>query len=123
MPDALIAVVDDDDMVRRATSSFLRSLGYETVLFTGPEAFLASDASGVDCIVSDVQMPGMSGLEMHRMLRERGQPIPVVLMTAYLTKETNDYARNAEIVALLEKPLVTEDLIAAVGKALATRSA
>ena len=80
----MIAIVDDDKAVRTATASLLRSFGYETRVFASAEDFLAA---GMDktaaCLITDVQMPGVGGMELQRILAARKCPIPVLFMTAY----------------------------------------
>ena len=80
----VIAIVDDDKAVRTATASLLRSFGYETRVFASAEDFLAA---GMDttaaCLITDLQMPGIGGMELQRILAARKCPIPILFMTAY----------------------------------------
>ena len=115
---ATIAVVDDEALVRSATASLLRSLGYQATAFASADAFLECADTPFDCLISDVQMPGLSGLDLHRRLRADGNPLPVVLMTAHATAAVGGYAADSDVVALLEKPIDTDALIAAVGRAV-----
>jgi two-component system, LuxR family, response regulator FixJ len=117
---AMIAVVDDEALVRAAIASLLRSLGYQATAFESAGDFLAGSDTGFDCLVSDVQMPDMSGLDLHRRLRARGSALPVVLMTAHATPAVDSYAAASDVAALLEKPIDPDALIAAVQKAIAT---
>ena len=76
---ALVAVVDDDAAVRVAISSLLRSAGYRCATFNSGEGFLASDrASEIDCILLDIRMPGMSGIDLHLALTRMMHPAPVI---------------------------------------------
>ena len=69
----VIAIVDDDESFRRATTSFVRSLGYGTAAFDSAEAFLKSDrVNDADCLITDVQMPGMTGIELQGRLLQQG---------------------------------------------------
>lgn len=80
----LISVVDDDESVREALPDLLREFGFAVEAFSSGDAFLASDAVGrTDCLVLDVKMPGMSGLDLQRALAHRQQTIPIVFITAH----------------------------------------
>ena len=80
----VIAVVDDNEAFRRATMSFIRSLGYAVVQFASAEAFLKSDClHETDCLISDVQMPGMNGVELQDKLIAQGHHLPIIFMTAF----------------------------------------
>ena len=80
----VIAIVDDDESFRRATVSFIRSLGYATAAFASAEAFLHSDCGyDVDCLITDVQMPGMSGIQLQSHLLEQGRKLPIIFVTAF----------------------------------------
>jgi FixJ family two-component response regulator len=107
-----VAVVDDDDAVLDATSSFLEALGYDALAFSSGEAFLASDAGGdVSCLLTDVNMPGISGLELQDRVRRLRPALPIILMTAL----TDDAVRRRALAGgahdLLRKPLAADDLI------------
>src|ERR1700733_16034967 len=78
----LIGVIDDDESVRDALGSLLRSAGYKCEVFPSAEAFLESGRlTATDCVVLDVQMPGLSGLELHLRLREMRCSVPVIFVT------------------------------------------
>ncbi len=79
----LVAVVDDDNSVRIALGSLLRSLGYRAVLFASAEEFLAERPDGLDCLVCDIKMPGMTGWDLVEGLRARGQSVPTIMITAF----------------------------------------
>lgn len=82
--EVVIAVVDDDASVRGALSRFLKSLGYHAMAFERAEEFLASNQRGnAACLIADVQMPGMTGPELHAKLVASGEPIPTIFITAY----------------------------------------
>lgn len=107
-----VAVVDDDEAVLDATSSFLEALGYDALAFNSGEAFLASDAGGgVSCLLTDVNMPGISGLELQDRVRQLRPALPIIMMTAL----TDDALRRRALAGgardLLRKPLAADDLI------------
>ena len=106
----LIAVVDDDDDVRTALGDLLRSLGYTTLLFQTADRFLASGViDKVDCIISDVQMPGSSGLQLARVMQSR--KVPTILITAFPTPEVELQAEAVGVLRLLVKPFDSSLLI------------
>lgn len=116
----IIAIVDDDPSVRIATASLLRSFGLETTTFSSAEAFLAFiETQPIGCLVSDIQMDGISGMELSQILHDRGDTTPVILMTAYPDQRIRDRAMEAGAVAFLGKPFEGKDLIACIEQALA----
>lgn len=108
----VVTIVDDDEAVRLGVDNLLRSLGYRTSVFDSAEAFLQGHAAGdTACVVSDVQMAGMSGIELQGLLRRREPGVPVILMSGYTD-------RSAELKALadgarffLHKPFDADALI------------
>ena len=106
-----IAIVDDDDLVRSATASLVRSLGEAAIGFSSARAFLDADLDGVVCVISDVQMPGMSGIEMLQELRRRPSAPPLMLMTSFPSDKLREQADAAGAIAFLEKPVSGSDLI------------
>lgn len=112
---ATIAVVDDDESVRTALNSLLRSSGYEVRTYGGALQFLDSKAPAhTHCLVCDIQMPGMSGIELHRHLIERGWRIPTLFITAYPQLA----ADVPGLVACLPKPCDANNLLACIDVAL-----
>ena len=102
----IISIVDDDELVRKATSSLVRSLGWETFVFASAEAFLESTQIGeMTCLITDERMPGMSGTELHARLRERGLVLPVIFVTAYPTAALREKVMTSGALALLAKPV------------------
>ncbi len=92
-PHVMIAVVDDDKGVCRATRSLLRSLGRRVVTFTAPDAFLKSEElHETSCLITDVHMPGISGVELQARLKAEGHRIPVIVMTAFPDDRVRDRA-------------------------------
>ncbi|MGB2659407.1 MAG: response regulator, partial [Pseudolabrys sp.] len=101
----MIAIVDDDDSFRRATTSFVRSLGYGTATFDSAEAFLGSDSiHDTDCLITDVQMPGMTGIELQDRLIAQGHRLPVIFITAFPEMTARAQALAAGAVGFLAKP-------------------
>jgi FixJ family two-component response regulator len=116
----LVAIVDDDESHRRATQSLLRAAGFSTVVFGDAESFLSSAIhASTACLVTDMRMPGMSGLELYQALVASGETIPTVLVTAYTDDLTRLKARNAGITCFLGKPFAVEDLLECIRNALA----
>ncbi|HBZ92711.1 MAG TPA: hypothetical protein DEO91_03145 [Pseudomonas sp.] len=119
LPHDLISIIDDDASLRLATSSLLRSMGYITEFFANAEDFLGSgDLSRFACVVADIQMPGMSGIDLtHKLIAANGQA-KVVLMTARTESDIHKRARESGAVCLLQKPFAADSLLKCVGKAL-----
>ncbi len=115
----IIAVVDDDRSMRHSMRVFLRSLGYFADAFESAEQFLESgrlrDAS---CLISDVRMPGMTGLELQQRLHAIGCDIPVIFITAFADDKLRDDALKAGAVGFLHKPFREDSLLACLGEAL-----
>ena len=119
----IIAIVDDDDSFRHATMSFIRSLGYAVAEFASAEAFLKSDRlAEADCVISDVQMPGMNGVELQGKLIAQGYHLPFIFMTAFPEIRARTKALAAGAIGFLAKPFNDEMLIACLSKALGARS-
>lgn len=107
-----IAIVDDDEDVLDATAGFLESLGYQTVSFNSAEAFLASpDRTCIFCLLTDVNMPGLSGLELQATLKSIDPSVPVIMMTALRDDELRQRAILGGARELLRKPVMADDLI------------
>jgi FixJ family two-component response regulator len=118
----VIAIVDDDESFRRATTSFIRSLGYTTLQFASAEAFLKSDRlHDTDCLISDVQMPGMNGIELQSKLVVQGYRLPIIFVTAFSEMRARAQALAAGAIGFLAKPFSDEELIACLNEALAGR--
>jgi FixJ family two-component response regulator len=116
----LVAIVDDDKSIRNATSDLLRSAGFSTATFEDAESFLASASRATAaCLVADMRMPGMTGLELYKALVADGGGIPTVLITAHPEELTQSRAREAGITCYLSKPFAPDDLLACVRRALA----
>ena len=119
----VIAIVDDDESFLQATISFVRSLGYSAAAFPSADAFLNSNAvENTDCLITDLQMPGMSGIELQNYLLAEGNRVPVIFVTAFPETEARGDALRAGAVGFLGKPFGDENLISCLNKALATRT-
>ena len=116
----VIAIVDDDESFRHATISFIRSLGYSAAAFPSADAFLNSNAvENTDCLITDVQMPGMSGIELQSHLIAQGHRVPVIFVTAFPEMEARTHVLHAGAIGFLGKPFSDENLISCLNKALA----
>lgn len=117
--EARIAIIDDDEAMRVALVGLVRSYGYEARGFAGGEDFLAAAAlQDFDCIVTDIQMPGMSGIELKQALEARKSCVPVIMITARTDEgiETRVLATGAR--CLLRKPIVPGALLDHIAGAL-----
>jgi FixJ family two-component response regulator len=118
----VIAIVDDNDSFRRATMSFIRSLGYAVVQFASAEAFLKSDRlHETDCLISDVHMPGMNGVELQGKLIAQGYHLPIIFVTAFPEIKARAQALAAGAIGFLAKPFNDEMLIACLNKAIGAK--
>ena len=116
---ALISVVDDDDSVRESLRGLLRSVTFGVEVFTSAEEFLSSDRMReTDCLILDVRMPGMSGLELHRRLVSSHPHLPVIFITAHGDEELRSSALRGGAVDYLLKPFSDDALLNAVQTAL-----
>jgi FixJ family two-component response regulator len=116
----LISVIDDDDSLRTALVELVGSFGYETRGFPSAEDFLAQGAvERFACVVTDVQMPGMSGIELKQWLSARNLSIPVIMMTARSEPGIEDSARAAGATCFLRKPFEAATLVDCIETALA----
>jgi FixJ family two-component response regulator len=114
-----IAVVDDDESVRLALASLLRSAGFGVLLFTSAEEFLSgSDRHSITCLILDVRMPGMDGLQLQRHLRADGWSTPTVFLTAHGHDAGRAQALAGGAMACLPKPFDADVLLSAVKSAL-----
>lgn len=114
-----IAVIDDDESFRTALVESLSSLGFGASGYASAAEYISSLAkTSFDCVVTDIHMPGMSGLELMKWLKARGSTIPVVLVTAHTEENLEGRAASAGAVALLRKPFEIDDLIECIGRRL-----
>jgi FixJ family two-component response regulator len=117
---ALISVVDDDIWVRESLDTLIRSVGREVQMFASAEEFLnSSHHHKTDCLILDVRLPGMSGIELHRHLLGRNCRLPVIFITANATDDrARSEARSDWTVAYLTKPFSEDEILGAVDAAL-----
>ena len=111
----LVSIVDDDPSAREATTSLLRANGFVAQSFSSAYEFLNSpDLEGTECLVLDLRMPGMGGLELQRHLEVERRLIPIVFVTAHGTAETREQAKSAGAIDFLAKPVSEDALLSAV---------
>ena len=117
-----ISVVDDDDSVRESLSGLIRSVGFGVMVFASAEEFLNSNhLSDTDCLILDVRMPGMNGLELQRRSAASYMSIPVIFITAHGDEEARVRALNGGAVEYLLKPFSEEALLKAIDTALKSK--
>jgi FixJ family two-component response regulator len=115
----LIAIVDDDDALRNSLDNLIRSTGFRTQGFSSAEAFLTSNqARDTVCLILDVRMPGMNGLELQRQIVAANWQIPIIFITSHADDEARARALEAGAVAFLYKPCREDDLLNAIDAAL-----
>src|SRR5262249_49230526 len=101
----MISIVDDDDCVRESLRDLIESLGYDVATFQSAERFLeAADLTETSCLISDLQMPGLSGLDLQDQLIAGGHRIPVIFVTAFPEEKLRFRAMSAGAVGFLRKP-------------------
>ena len=116
----LVVIVDDDQSLRNATRDLLKAAGFSTATFEDAESFLGSASRArAACLIADMRMPGMTGLELYQTLVASGDRIPTVIITAHPEELTQSRARDAGITCYLSKPFAPDDLLECVGEALA----
>ena len=115
---AVIAIVDDDRRVRESVQSVLESAGFEAIAFDSAEAFLLAGALLiVSCVIADVRLPGMGGLELQRRIRRERSRLPVIFITAHDDDAVRRQALRDGAAAFLVKPFDGDDLLAHVARA------
>jgi FixJ family two-component response regulator len=117
----LISIIDDDESLRAALMGLVRSLGYRVSGFASAEGFLAAGVEEAACIITDIQMPGLSGIELMQRLAETGQSAPVIMITARGEQALHDRALACGALCVLKKPFAAEALIDWIERALASR--
>lgn len=116
---ALVAIVDDDESVRDAVGSLFRSMGLQAEPFAGGQEFLRSPKlRAFRCLILDVQMPGMDGLELQQRLAAASFPIPIIFITAYNDEDVRTRALRGGAVSFLTKPFSEDALLGAVQSAI-----
>ena len=115
----MISIVDDDQSVREATDALVRSLGYAAATFASAEEFLSSDRMHTtSCVIADVQMPGLSGIDLQQRLLALGLRLPIIFVTAFPDERIRRRAMDAGAVDFLSKPVSDERLISCLDAAL-----
>jgi FixJ family two-component response regulator len=119
----VITIIDDDESVREATKSLVRSLGYKAAVFASAEEYLQSERlDDSSCLITDLHMPGMSGADLQDRLIADGRQIPMIFMTAYYEEKVRDRVIDAGAYGFLRKPFNDESLIECLDKALIASS-
>lgn len=121
MADPRVAIIDDDDSLRVALVGLVRSFGYQSEGFSSAEAFLAAPPAS-DCIVTDIHMGGLTGIELKDELVRRGVDTPVIMITARDDAGLEQKARASGAVCFMRKPFEASDLITCIEKALGRSS-
>jgi len=116
---SVISIVDDDFSVRRSTRRLLRSSGFRAETFASAEEFLDSKlAAGTACLILDLRMPGMNGLELQRRLNQNGHRIPIIFLSAHASEEEERSALSSGAGHFLRKPISKEALLSAIRDAV-----
>ena len=119
LKEALISIVDDDASVREAMQALMKSLGFAAETFASAEEFLASDSRNqAVCLITDMQMPGLTGLGLYDRLLASGRPVPTIMITAYPDERVRTRALRAGVVCYLVKPFNESDLLACIQSVL-----
>ena len=115
----VVAIVDDDQSVRDGLSDLVNSMGFDSETFERPEHFLQCDnLNRTSCLITDVRMPGMTGLELHDRLVAAGKRIPTIMITAFPKEGDQQRAARAGIVCYLRKPFDERQLLDCITSAL-----
>lgn len=119
---AIVSVVDDDESVRVSLAALVRSLGHVAHDFASAENFLASgELENTDCLITDVQMPGMSGLDLQQAIIARGARIPMIFITAFPEERLRAQVLAAGALGLLAKPYDGDVLVKLIETALSSK--
>lgn len=119
----LVAIVDDDEAACEAVAALVRSFGYRVAEFHSASAFLRSgNLARTACLIVDMRMPGMTGLDLYRHLLGGGTPVPTIIMTAHATEASRTSALEAGVRCYLPKPVRPDALLACIRSAMAHRA-
>ena len=119
-----ISIIDDDESIGRTTKRLIESFGFRAAAFASAETFLTScQLDETACLIVDVRMPGMSGLELQRHLAQQGGSIPIIFITSYEDGASRAQALEAGAVAVLGKPFNDHELLETIHAALQQRRA
>ena len=117
--DAAVLVVDDDPLIRDALEQLIKSVGLKAYTFSSAQEFLEKDLPDVPCcLISDIRMPGLSGLDLQDELTKKGLKIPVIFITGHGTVPTSVRAMKAGAVDFLQKPFEDQELLDAINNAI-----
>jgi FixJ family two-component response regulator len=120
----VISIVDDDQAVLEATNGLIRSLGYDAATFASAEAFLESErVCDTSCLITDLHMPGLNGLDLQARLIADGHRMPVIFITAFPDDSVRARAMNAGAICFMSKPFTDDHLIRCLNKALNSSAA
>jgi FixJ family two-component response regulator len=115
----MISIIDDDLLVRESTADLVSSLGHEAVIFCSGEQFLGSGClNDTACIITDLHMPGLNGLDLQSRLQAEGHRTPIIFITAYPKEAARSRALGAGAVAFLSKPFEESALVSSLETAL-----
>ena len=115
----LVAIVDDDESIRTTTKDLLESAGFSAAVFANAASLLKSRRlSQVSCLIADMRMPEMTGLELHQHLVASNRAVPTILMTAYPDERAQAQAMRAKVVCYLIKPFAADELLSYVRRAV-----
>ena len=115
----LVSIVDDDVSVRRSTRRLLRSAGFRAEAFASAEEFLSSGlAKETDCLILDLRIPAMNGLQLQRQLADASNPIPIIFLSAHASADDERRALQAGALQFLQKPASKDTLLLAIRNAL-----
>ena len=118
----MVAIVDDDESMRDTTKDLLESAGFQAVTFAHAASFLKfRRLSRVTCLIADMRMGEMTGLELHQHLIASNHPIPTILMTAYPDERVRAQAIKANVVCYLAKPFAADELLACLRRVVRLR--
>ena len=117
----LIAIVEDDDAVRQSLASLMRSLGYDVVGYASAESCLGAGSNSTpDVLITDLQLPGMSGTDLQRELAACGRSVPTIVMTAFPSEQTQRVAEKQGAFAYITKPASGDEIAKSLDQILAS---
>jgi FixJ family two-component response regulator len=117
--DLVIAIVDDDESAREGTTDLIKSMGFIAKAFPHAKSFLQSNSIRCTaCLITDVRMPGLTGLELHERLLGSGHVIPTILVTAFPTDRDRTQAMRSGVICYLTKPFSEDELLGCIHAAL-----
>ena len=122
--DNIVVAVDDDFRVRESIESLIESAGYTPLVFASAEEFLASGKLAIaSCVITDVRMPGMGGVELQRRIRAERPPLPIIFITAHYDEGVRLQALSEGAAVFMYKPFGPVDLLSAIDRVLGAPNA